>query len=104
MLPPDPRRGRPRMTLLKRRLLAATLLGLAVRLAAVAVWPVAPARDAAEYHALAVGLLHGDGYVRADGTPTAFRPPGLPFLLAAVYAVAGPWPGAARVVLAVVGS
>lgn len=41
--------------------------------------------DERDYHGLAERLNAGQGYVTADGQPTAFRAPGWPWLLAAVY-------------------
>lgn len=44
--------------------------------------------DEKEYHALAQGLLNGEGYVDIKtGDPTAFRPPGYPMALSIVYRV-----------------
>ncbi len=44
------------------------------------------AGDAPSYDALAKALAEGRGYVNSHtGEPTAFRPPGYPFFLAAVY-------------------
>ena len=48
------------------------------------------------YHQLAIGLVEGRGYMNPDGDPTSYRPPGYPFVLAAVYQV-WPDPMAARV-------
>lgn len=53
--------------------------------------------DAREYHQLALNLLGGKGYVLEEaagpqllGLEYAYRPPGFPFALAAVYALTGP--------------
>lgn len=43
--------------------------------------------DEQEYDRLARALLDGHGYVGVDGFPTAYRPPGYPLLLAALYAI-----------------
>jgi hypothetical protein len=43
--------------------------------------------DEEQYHGLALSMLHGQGFVNDDGTPTAFRPPGYPFVLASLYAI-----------------
>jgi 4-amino-4-deoxy-L-arabinose transferase-like glycosyltransferase len=43
--------------------------------------------DEVEYDALARSLASGKGFAWEDGKPTSFRAPGLPFFLAAVYAV-----------------
>ena len=45
--------------------------------------------DGVEYHALAQQVVNGNGYVKADGTPTAFRPIGYPLLLMALFKVGG---------------
>jgi 4-amino-4-deoxy-L-arabinose transferase-like glycosyltransferase len=58
--------------------------------------------DARDYHRLAVSLLEGRGFARAQGKPTSSRSPGFPFALAAVYRVAGPNPTAAKYVQAVI--
>jgi 4-amino-4-deoxy-L-arabinose transferase-like glycosyltransferase len=46
--------------------------------------------DAGYYHFFAQGIAEGRGYVRPEGTPTAFWPVGYPAALAAIYAVVGP--------------
>src|SRR5215218_9467190 len=100
-------------------LLAAALL---LRLAFVLATPgYAPQHDDRDYDRLACGLVAGDGYTRAGpatppqgcgegptGRPTAFRPPGFPMFLAAVYTVTEPlgierWT-AARVAQALLGT
>lgn len=58
---------------------------------------VVPTSDALEYHLLAKSLATGNGYVLAGseshagfpGILKAYRPPGFPFLLAAVYYIFG---------------
>ncbi len=45
--------------------------------------------DGVEYSALAEHMVQGQGYALKPGEPTAFRPPGFPFFLAAIYAVLG---------------
>ncbi|MEI7894711.1 MAG: hypothetical protein WCI05_16565 [Myxococcales bacterium] len=55
--------------------------------------------DEHDYHEIAQNLLAGVGFV-VRGQHTAFRPPGQPFFLAAVYACAGPRPLVAEVILA----
>ncbi len=59
--------------------------------------------DEADYHAIAVNVLHGDGFASGDGFATARRPPAYPIFLASVYAVAGESPRAGRVVQALLG-
>jgi 4-amino-4-deoxy-L-arabinose transferase-like glycosyltransferase len=74
-------------------------VALVVRLALVAeVSPrYQPAFDAADYDRHAHSIAAGDGYpdsVRVRGKPSAFRPPGYPYLLAGVYKVTGKrWTG-----------
>lgn len=41
--------------------------------------------DERHYHQLALRLCSGDGFTTASGLPTAFRPPGYPLFLAALY-------------------
>lgn len=105
-----------------RLALALVALALVVRLAFIAATPgYTPEHDDRDYDRLACGLVIGHGYVRegprtpaddcgtrTNGEPTAFRPPGLPMFLAAVYTVTEPlgverWT-AARVALAWVGT
>jgi 4-amino-4-deoxy-L-arabinose transferase-like glycosyltransferase len=80
------------------------VLALAVRLGFVVATPgYAPQHDDRDYDRLACGLVAGEGYTRAGppvsqsrcgdgatGEPTAFRPPGYPMFLAAVYTVSEP--------------
>lgn len=106
----------PRVALV---LLAAALV---LRLGFLLATPgYAPQHDDRDYDRLACGLVAGDGYTRAGpatppqgcgegptGRPTAFRPPGFPMFLAAVYTVSEPlgierWT-AARVAQALLGT
>ena len=110
------------MRRLPRLAVALVALALVVRLVFVAATPgYTPQHDDRDYDRLACGLAIGQGYVRAgpatppegcgsatSGKPTAFRSPGLPMFLAAVYTVTEPvglkrWT-AARVALALVGT
>jgi len=45
--------------------------------------------DEADYHQLAESLLAGEGYRAPDGQLTAFRPPGYPFFMWAVFRLGG---------------
>jgi len=74
-------------------------VGLGLRLAAMAAWPQAPASDAAIYHARALDILAARGF-----GPTAFNPPGLPFLLAGWYRLTAPDPLAGYVLGALLGT
>jgi len=97
-------------------------VALILRLGFVLATPgYAPQHDDRDYDRLACGLVAGDGYTRAGpatppqgcgegptGRPTAFRPPGFPMFLAAVYTVTEPlgierWT-AARVAQALLGT
>lgn len=51
------------------------------------------AGDASEYERIALNLLGGNGFALHPSTPTVFRPPAYPLLIAAVYGVAGAAPG-----------
>lgn len=62
-------------------------------------WP-----DGVEYDLLARNVAAGHGYVWENGSATAFRAPGFPLFLAAVYAVVGPYYTAAYVSFAVCGA
>lgn len=103
---------------------ALLVLALAVRLAIVAATPAyEPAHDDAQYDRLACAIVVTGSYPRAgtspdrdscgsaparDPGPSAFRPPGYPAFLAAVYALAAPLPverwTAARVAQALLGT
>ncbi|HXV13849.1 MAG TPA: glycosyltransferase family 39 protein [Candidatus Krumholzibacteria bacterium] len=84
-------------------ILAVAALARLVFAGAVVGWDTPPKADEADYHAIAVNLLEGDGFVSFEGTPTARRPPGYPVFLAAVYAIAGESPRAGRVVQVILG-
>lgn len=62
---------------------------LLVRLCAVSLFPSVPVADAADYHRLASGLIEGRGYAAEGGALTAWRPPGYPAFLFAVYSLWG---------------
>ena len=76
------------------------VVALVARLAAVAIDDnYVPAADALDYHRHAASIAAGEGYPQAiygppSGGESAFRPPGYPYLLGAVYAVAGGSDGA----------
>jgi len=105
-----------------RTALVLLALALAVRLVFIVATPgYTPRHDDRDYDRLACGLVAGKGYTRhgpptkekacsdgPTGPPTAFRPPGFPMFLAAVYTVSEPlgvdrWL-AARLAQAVVGT
>src|SRR3954468_24991689 len=89
---------------LPRTALVLLVIALAVRLAFIAATPgYTPRHDDRDYDRLACGLVAGKGYTRhgpptrvkacsdgPTGQPTAFRPPGFPMFLAAVYTVSEP--------------
>jgi 4-amino-4-deoxy-L-arabinose transferase-like glycosyltransferase len=71
-------------------LIAVYLVALAPRLALVlAAGHAPPGYDEQEYDIIAQCLAAGKGFCWYYDLPTAFRPPGYPFALAAVYAVFG---------------
>lgn len=81
------------------------LLALAMRLVFVLAVPPGPlSGDAKEYDGLAVRLAQGKGYVTESGEPTAFRPPGYPVVLAAIYLSTGPHLVGVRIVQAFLGA
>jgi 4-amino-4-deoxy-L-arabinose transferase-like glycosyltransferase len=105
-----------------RTALVLLAVALILRLAFIAATPgYTPQHDDRGYDRLACGLVAGEGYTRTGppmrprscaegptGRPTAFRPPGFPMFLAAVYTVSEPlgvdrW-AAARVAQAVLGT
>ncbi len=65
------------------------VVALAIRVVWVVAFQTPPASDAADYDTYGWRLAQGKGYVRADGTPTAFWPVGYPAFLAAIYTVFG---------------
>ena len=80
-------RRRPR---LGRAVWLVLLAALAIRLAFVLATPgYELVHDARDYDRHAASLAAGDGYAPSLGRPTAFRPPGYPYLLAGVYKLAG---------------
>ncbi len=93
----------------RRRAAWAAILGVAalarlVFAGAVVGFDAPPKADEADYHAIAVNLLEGDGFVSVEGTPTARRPPGYPVFLAAVYALAGESPRVGRIAQLMLGA
>jgi len=70
---------------------AALGLGLAIRLAIIASTDYAPTADAASFDRHGVSIANGHGYPpsRLAEGPSAFRPPGLPYTLAGLYAATG---------------
>ena len=54
--------------------------------------------DQVDYENLGWRMAQGQGFSHADGTPTAFRPPGTPMLIDAVYLVFGRDRAAVRIV------
>ncbi len=82
-----------------RFLLGLVVLALALRLAAILVFPVEPVNDHRYFHRYAVNLLDGKGYggipwphlrhLDGNGGLRAFYPPGMTFLLAAWYQLTG---------------
>jgi hypothetical protein len=65
-------------------------LALALRLVYVASTTITPISDAERYLGHADRLIARQGFVSADGVPTAYTPPGYPFFIAAVQSALGP--------------
>jgi 4-amino-4-deoxy-L-arabinose transferase-like glycosyltransferase len=65
------------------------LLAFTLRAYGTLSYPTTPVADANDYHRLATGLVQGSGYVNAGGAATAWRPPGYPMFLAAIYKIVG---------------
>lgn len=81
------------------------VLGLAVRLLYLATVPPGVfGGDAQSYDELGWRLAQGQGYVDAQGHPTALRSPGYPVFLAAIYRLAGHDLDAVRYVQALLGA
>jgi 4-amino-4-deoxy-L-arabinose transferase-like glycosyltransferase len=71
----------------------------------VTAGPTGPdSADDVQFHRLGLRLADGSGYVGDQGQATAFRAPGLPFLLAAMYVVAGDYPPLVYVVNCLLGA
>ncbi len=84
-------------------------LALVLRLGLIVATPhFAFINDPRDYESRAASLALGHGYgptgLASPGTPSAFRPPAYPFLLAAVYAVFGVHPDLGRLVAALLGT
>lgn len=80
-----------------------SILGAALllRLAAIFSLHLFPFSDSLEYLRLGRQLADGIGYVR-DDTPTAYRPPGYPFMLSALFSITGASVVSAQIMQAVV--
>lgn len=73
-------------------LLIILIVALGLRIAYLQVtqiWHAPPEYDGIEYDILATHLLNGQGFSMTMEQPYGFRPPGLPFFLALLYAVFG---------------
>jgi 4-amino-4-deoxy-L-arabinose transferase-like glycosyltransferase len=69
---------------------AVLAVALAARIAYVVATPgYSPSHDDHAYDHLAVGIAHSGAYPDVNGRATAYRPPGYPYVLGAVYAVSG---------------
>lgn len=94
-----------------RFLLTVFLVGFALRLAGILVFPMPPENDHRYYHQYAIYLLEGKGYggigwptlphLNVFGGPKAFFPPGQTFLLYGIYSLTGPNVLAGKVVMAI---
>lgn len=85
-------------------LILGLVLAFLLRIAWVLLVPSTPLADFADYDRLGWELAAQGTYTNGTGDPTAFRPPGYPFLLALVYRIAGHQPLAARLVNAGLGA
>lgn len=93
----------------RRKLAGILALGLATRAALLVATPhPALFGDPADYQRWAVSLATGHGFpstvIASPGTPSAFRAPAYPLLLAAVYDVVGVHPLAGRALGAILGA
>jgi len=62
-------------------------IGLILRITWVFSIPNIQLSDFADYDRLAKVLINTSSYTSTNGEPTAFRPPGMPFLLAVIYSI-----------------
>jgi 4-amino-4-deoxy-L-arabinose transferase-like glycosyltransferase len=91
--------------LLKNRVLPIFLVALILRLGYIFLIPQAPpVADAVDYDTIAINMSTGHGFSLNPDVPTPKRPPGLPFMLAAVYSVVGHSYTAARTLMALLGA
>jgi 4-amino-4-deoxy-L-arabinose transferase-like glycosyltransferase len=84
-------------------------VALVLRLTTVALtFDVPTTLDPDDFSRTAASIASGHGYPQSNrapgGGPSAFRPPGYPVFLAAVYAIAGPTPGVGRLAGAFLGT
>jgi len=70
----------------------------------VVVLQTPPRGDEADYHALALNIAAGEGYVLANGQVTARRPPSYPFFLSVWYLAAAGDPAVGRIVQVLLGT
>lgn len=85
----------------------ACVVALLLRLAAVHSyygWERPLGQDEPDYHAIALHLAAGQGFSVFPGEPSAWRPPGYPAFLAAVYMFVGPIPAVVRLVQCFIGA
>ncbi len=101
------------MRLRQRRwlLLALVVFAFVLRLAAVVALrdmrqgpTMERGTDGVEYNAAALSLARGEGYCTDPGRPTAFRAPGFPLVLAAIYVAAPGYYPAAYVLFCALGA
>ena len=78
-------------------LITIVIVALAIRLAAVFLFPVPVEKDAWEYDQIAVHILENGHFAIYEGVPTSHRAPLYPIFLSAVYLVFGHSHQAARV-------
>lgn len=84
--------GSSRRTAIPWPVWLAVVLAVAVRVGLITAyfgWDRPLGQDGADYHALAANIVAGHGYAVFPGQPSAWRPPGYPAYLSAVYAVTG---------------
>ena len=75
-------------TTIRRCIIALLAIAAAVRITAAMLLQLPVCSDAFDYSAIAQSLATGSGF-SLSGVPTAFRTPGYPFFLAALYATFG---------------
>ena len=65
------------------------MTALLLRVAVVRYLGSPPAKDALQYHTIAMNQLKGYGHALEPGKPTSLRPPLYPLFLAGIYAMTG---------------
>lgn len=86
------------------RVVSVLCVALLLRIGVVLGLSEPPGSDAADYHQLALSLATHGTFATESGTPTAFRAPGYPAVLAVGYRLAAPQPRVGHLINALTGT